>query len=760
MRIKIKFILFIFFGALFLTSSFAQTKRALIVGIDKYKPTDPNAKTLRTIWSDLDGCVNDAMSIRDIIKSRFGFKDENITTLFDSTGTVAPKANILAAIKKLTDETKAGDVVFFYYAGHGSRVKNSLSPEMDKRDETIVPSDAWQTTKTDFREIRDKEIAKMLQKLADKKAIQTWIFDSCHSGSIARGIDKTETYKSRYLQPLDMIDVADPNPSPIPETDSGVLVLSAAQDFQTAKEYRDENGTPHGAFTAAFLKVLRSSPVNVSAETIFKRVKAIMQSNGSSQEPVIAGTDKRRKENLLGIDMGDVSGKTVISILKNSSGEITLQGGYALGVTPGCELVKVKTNENTATVRIKVTSVEGLNKSSVEIIEGSITNIEAGDLFVIDKWTSSGSANLYVWMPESDIQTNDLQSIAVELLKLKSDKNITWVNDPTVTDPDYEIYYRNNSWHLKNLAIKKSELLKSKPTAAFVKKLIKGKAKLFVNLPPSKKLYEDIKQKLGDPASTVVISDAKSANYFLTGKISNGKIEYAYVIPGISINDTTYKSSLPIRTDWLEYPSKTENSYPQKLIDFAYKLGQIRAWLTLDAPPDDGSFPYKLVVKNSRTGEVVRDGKLYQNQVYGFALELDSLLLKSWDRESRWIYVFGIDKDGNSTLLFPRTASSVENKMPPNQYPFPTEIQIGPKSLFRIVPPFGFDTYIMLTSADAIPDPTVFNSTGVRTREASRGGSPLSSLLRNVGSSTRGPAPVVPTTWSIERSIIQSVPKE
>ena len=760
MRIKIKFILFIFFGALFLTSSFAQTKRALIVGIDKYKPTDPNAKTLRTIWSDLDGCVNDAMSIRDIIKSRFGFKDENITTLFDSTGTVAPKANILAAIKKLTDETKAGDVVFFYYAGHGSRVKNSLSPEMDKRDETIVPSDAWQTTKTDFREIRDKEIAKMLQKLADKKAIQTWIFDSCHSGSIARGIDKTETYKSRYLQPLDMIDVADPNPSPIPETDSGVLVLSAAQDFQTAKEYRDENGTPHGAFTAAFLKVLRSSPVNVSAETIFKRVKAIMQSNGSSQEPVIAGTDKRRKENLLGIDMGDVSGKTVISILKNSSGEITLQGGYALGVTPGCELVKVKTNENTATVRIKVTSVEGLNKSSVEIIEGSITNIEAGDLFVIDKWTSSGSANLYVWMPESDIQTNDLQSIAVELLKLKSDKNITWVNDPTVTDPDYEIYYRNNSWHLKNLAIKKSELLKSKPTAAFVKKLIKGKAKLFVNLPPSKKLYEDIKQKLGDPASTVVISDAKSANYFLTGRISNGKIEYAYVIPGISINDTTYKSSLPIRTDWLEYPSKTENSYPQKLIDFAYKLGQIRAWLTLDAPPDDGSFPYKLAVKNSRTGEVVRDGKLYQNHVYGFALELDSLLLKSWDRESRWIYVFGIDKDGNSTLLFPRTASSVENKMPPNQYPFPTEIQIGPKSLFRIVPPFGFDTYIMLTSADAIPDPTVFNSTGVRTREASRGGSPLSSLLRNVGSSTRGPAPVVPTTWSIERSIIQSVPKE
>ncbi len=760
MRNKVKFILFIFWSILFLSTPFAQTKRALIIGIDRYKPLDPKAKTLRTVWFDLEGCVNDAISMKDIIKSRFGFKDENITTLLDSTGTVATKANILAAVKKLTDETKPGDVVFFYYAGHGSRVKNSLSPEMDKRDETIVPSDAWKTTETDLREIRDKEIARMLQKLADKKAIQTWIFDSCHSGSIARGIDQPQTYRSRYLQPLDMIDVADPNPAPIPETDPNVLVLSAAQDFQSAKEYRDENGTPHGAFTAAILKVLRSSPVNASAETIFKRVKAIMQSNGSSQEPVIAGTDARRKENLLGINTDEIPGKTVISILKNSSGEITLQGGYALGVAAGCELEKVKTSKDTTTVRIKVTSVEGLNKSSVEVIQGSISNIEAGDLFVIDKWTTSGSANLYLWMPESGISTNDLLSTAAELLKLKSEKNITWIDDPTVTDPDYEIYYENNIWHLKNLSTKKSEMLGSKPTAASVEKLIKGKAKLFVNLPPSKELYNDIKQKLGDPASTVVLSDPQSANYILAGRISSGKTEYAYVIPGISTSDTAYKSSLPIRTDWIEYPPQTANGYPQKLIDFAYKLGQIRAWLTLDAPPDDGSFPYKLVVKNSRTGEISRDGKLYQNEIYGFALELDSLLLKSWDRESRWIYVFGIDKDGNSTLLFPQTASSVENKMPPNEYPFPTQIQLGPKSLFRVVPPFGYDTYIMLTSADAIPDPTVFNSKGVRSREATRGGNPLSSLLRNVGAATRGPSPIVPTTWSIERSIIQSVPKK
>jgi len=751
----------IIFSLLLVSSSFAQTKRALIIGIDKYKPTDPNAKTLRTIWSDLDGCVNDALSMKNIIESRFGFKENNITLLLDSTGTVASKANILAAVKKLTDETKKGDVVFFYYAGHGSRVKNSLSPEMDGKDETIVPSDAWKTTETDLREIRDKEIATMLQKLADKKAILTWIFDSCHSGSIARGIEQPETYKSRFLQPLDMIDVADPNPAPVPETDPDVLILSSAQDFQTAKEYRDENGTPHGAFTAALIKVLRSSSVNQTVDAIFKRVKAIMQSNGSSQEPVIAGTDTRRKENLLGIDMGDVSGKTVISILKNSSGKIELQGGYALGIAEGAELVKIKTSEDTKKVRLKVTTVIGLNKSSVEVIEGSINDIEAGDLFVIDKWTTSGGANLYVWLPSCELPFSKIKSYVAEFYKLKSWKNITWVNDPTIDDPDYEIYYENNSWYLINRSANKTSDLGESPSADFVSKLIHENAKLFVNLPPPKELYDIIKNRLGDPASTVVLSDVKSANYFLTGRISNGKAEYSFVIPGISQNDTTYKSSLPIRTDWIDVTDKTVlSASAQKLGDFAYKLGQIRAWLTLEAPPDDGSFPYKLVVKNSRTGEIAKNGKLYENETYGLALELDSLLLKSWDRESRWIYIFGIDKDGNSTLLFPRTASSVENKMPPNEYPFPPEIQVGAKRLFKVVPPFGYDTYVMLTSADAIPDPTVFNSTGVRTREATRGGNPLSSLLRNVGSSTRGPAPVVPATWSIERSIIQSVPKK
>ena len=89
------------------------------------------------------------------------------------------------------------------YAGHGSQVANSKSSEPDKKDETIVPSDACKGTP----DIRDKEIKKIFNEVLDRGVVLTLVFDCCHSGSIARGMPRPE--KTRFLEP-DPRDVADP----------------------------------------------------------------------------------------------------------------------------------------------------------------------------------------------------------------------------------------------------------------------------------------------------------------------------------------------------------------------------------------------------------------------------------------------------------------------------------------------------------------------------------------------------------------------
>ena len=51
------------------------------------------------------------------------------------------------------------------------------------KDQTLAPADNWRNTP----DIRDKEFSRLLWKAAAKGVKVTFIADSCHSGSLARG---------------------------------------------------------------------------------------------------------------------------------------------------------------------------------------------------------------------------------------------------------------------------------------------------------------------------------------------------------------------------------------------------------------------------------------------------------------------------------------------------------------------------------------------------------------------------------------------
>jgi hypothetical protein len=75
----------------------------------------------------------------------------------------------------------------------------------------------------------------------------------------------------------------------------------------------------------------------------------------------------------------------------------------------------------------------------------------------------------------------------------------------------------------------------------------------------------------------------------------------------------------------------------------------------------------------------------------------------------------------------------------------------------EVEPPYGVDTYYLLTTDEPLPDPGILEWNGVRTR-GPQALSPLEQLFALTGAATRGIGLVTPTTWSIERFVCESVP--
>lgn len=727
----------------------AQTRRALLIGINGYERFGrPGALTAsgRERIGNLYGSVNDVTAVGELLRARFGFDTSHIAFLLD---TAATRERIVAAIRGLTADAQPGDVVFFYYAGHGSQRRNSLSARPTKIDQTIVPVDA----NTGVFDIRDKELATLFGALVSKGVALTLIFDSCHSGAITRGVPVA--YKERWAA-LDPRDAADPETPPAPE-DHGALVISSAQDYQTAGEREDAAGVPHGVFSSALLSVLRAARPDEPATRIFQQVKAIMQSQNYPQEPVLAGTMERRGQPLLGGSTA-ATGQTTVAVLHaGGPGQVELQGGSAIGLRENTELAPYGRPGGTGAIRLKILKVSGLSRSTAEVLEGERDSIRPGDLFTIVRWAPPATAGLRVWMSGPGLDVPARVQLMSELAQLQRGPAIEWVDDPTALPADSTplaiVQWRSAGWVLE-LPGQRPVRLSPPLTARGVLnalRAVRGKVRLFVVVPPSQQLATGLDLGRGTRNDLVdVVQDRANADYLLVGRVRDGRIEYAWMRPNAS-QEMVRTSTLPIRGDWVG-----DSLAAGALVDQALRLAKVRSWLEMQGPPSDGRFPYHLALRNAATGDLKTEGPLYDGEWYGLVLRADSAQI-SPRIERRRVYVFGIDSNGRSALLFP--LSNVLNLVPyaPSaDGTWPAEIRLGQDSIFPIGEPFGMDTYILLSSDEVVP-PEALAWAGVRTRVP--GGSPLASLLFSASSATRAANPPVPLNWSIERLSILSAAK-
>ena len=114
----------------------------------------------------------------------------------------------------MIEGAKKGDVLVFYYSGHGSQVADVSGDELDGKDETICPHD-YATAGM----IKDDDFRSLLTGLPAGVNLDV-ILDSCHSGTGTRELAvmaaarKSKSVAYRYIEPpIDWGFFLDANPS-------------------------------------------------------------------------------------------------------------------------------------------------------------------------------------------------------------------------------------------------------------------------------------------------------------------------------------------------------------------------------------------------------------------------------------------------------------------------------------------------------------------------------------------------------------------
>lgn len=296
-------------------------KIALLVGVSEYRS---DAVT------DLQGPRIDLATMTDLLTNPatgYGFPRPNVCVLEDATAT---HEGVEAAFRQaLIDRAKPGDLVVFYFAGHGAQVSDQSGDEVDRLDETFVLHDSRVEGRGD---LRDDVVSGWLRTLADRtrgddgESNIVVVLDSCHSGTAAKG---DLTVRSA---PRDHLD-ADENTAGDVATDRvlppGITQLSAA----TAKTLAMETEAG-GMFTQSLLDVL--GPIHREPLTwsqVARRLEVQLDSLTSArQHPafegrldrvVFGGTERIRP---LGWEVVEVD-----------AGQVVLEGALITGWQPGAQ---------------------------------------------------------------------------------------------------------------------------------------------------------------------------------------------------------------------------------------------------------------------------------------------------------------------------------------------------------------------------------------------------------------------------------------
>ncbi|MFT5284575.1 MAG: hypothetical protein ACI8TQ_000732 [Planctomycetota bacterium] len=331
-------------------------KLALLVGINEYAhgETSPPA---------LSGCVNDVARMKALLEDRFGFESDGIGVLLNEAAT--HEAIVRKFDEHLLRRVQPGSSVVIYLSGHGSRIPDASgerSAEPDGFDSTFLAYDSRAGKLRGERDVTDDELRSLLMTLTRVTDQVVVITDTCHSGGVVRGGDKSRS-AAAGITALDRDWLSEFWPEDVPLVEDGLNValnsaryvhVAAAERDQRAWELElsDETGAAehHGAMTYFLTEALeRATPKSTWREVIAdtavrvatRRFQTVNFQGGVDREVfggkfrAVKGFRAEVKGRVLIVRAGSLVGLRVGSILEVSGNDgVKLGRAKVLGVTP------------------------------------------------------------------------------------------------------------------------------------------------------------------------------------------------------------------------------------------------------------------------------------------------------------------------------------------------------------------------------------------------------------------------------------------
>ncbi len=344
---------------------------ALLVGINKYHPQSIGVGSLQ-------GCVNDIEAIETYLRKRID--TDNQWKLVESsdidwklTNEKATRQAVIDGFEQHLTQADRDDVVFFYYAGHGSR---EIAPDVfreEERDGKIETLVCYDSRTSGGRDLADKELNYLIEQVAKNNPHILIILDSCHSGTATRDPEVIERQTNPNPQPRDLQDFLFPEEWVAHRLSNSYkrpkhILISACRDFQTAKE-TSLNGQRRGAFSYFLNEALQRTNGSLSYSNLVQDINALITGKVNDQSPQIEGESDDLIQTFLGGAAGERINYFTLIYDQITHRNWVINGGILHGIRPTSE------GETVLAIFPEGTTSEQLEKIDNAICEATLTQV-------------------------------------------------------------------------------------------------------------------------------------------------------------------------------------------------------------------------------------------------------------------------------------------------------------------------------------------------------------------------------------------------
>ncbi len=252
--------------------------RAVIVGVSDYLTLD----------ADLKGPSNDARLMAETLIAR-GVRAADMTVLTsDPTGLAAgtatappTRAEILKALRAKTDASNKGDIVVFYFSGHGAQAPDLSGDEGGGYDELLLPADAsgWNGAIGSVENaLVDDDLQAWAQATLSQGVQVIGLIDACHAATGFRAVGGQGVARVIDDATLGIPDDITPVPgTPAPPLSGDFVFLYSSQSDQRSFEYPMSDGIWYGEFTLRLAQTLRVTQDASWAQVLAATTEAMVQ---------------------------------------------------------------------------------------------------------------------------------------------------------------------------------------------------------------------------------------------------------------------------------------------------------------------------------------------------------------------------------------------------------------------------------------------------------------------------------------------------